>query len=94
MMKMMESTIRTILICPGRFLKISGRLLEMERVVQLRPYGLQFYKPEENPYGLRCCDCNYLFMVRGEPVAEILVGIKDDTPVVELVCMKCAKEVA
>lgn len=65
----------------------------MERVVQLRPYGVRFYKLKEYPHGLQCGKCGYLFTVRGEPIFEILTHrFPDGTPVVELVCMKCAKK--
>ena len=63
----------------------------MQRIVQLTPYGLQFYHAANFPYGLRCTWCGYLFTMEWEPIAEMLTYRQEGTLVVELVCMQCSK---
>lgn len=51
------------------------------------------YVPEEWPHGLRCMDCNDLF-IEGQPIAERLTGMTEveGEPAfsIEIICVPCS----
>jgi hypothetical protein len=46
------------------------------------------YTDEDFEHGLRCGECDTLF-VEGQPISERLTDFIEETPVVELVCVPC-----
>lgn len=55
------------------------------------PFSHQVYDPAEFEHGLLCGDCSHEFQP-GEPYTERPEGFAGDTPMVILVCLRCARE--